>query len=80
VVGHGGEQDPENDRHRAQKTRCQHQGEDLCLVADFGETNDEGRYEESFHRSAVGIGREMNPSATFSARVLKLMSKLASNQ
>ena len=59
------------------ETRLVHGG---TLRSEFGETNDEGRYEESFHRSAVGIGREMNPSATFSARVLKLMSKLASNQ
>ena len=56
VVGDGGEQDPENDRRRAQEARGEHQGEDLRLVADLGEADDDGRHEEGFHRVLSGSG------------------------
>jgi len=52
----GGEQDPENDQHRAQEARGEHQGKDLRLVANLGETNDDGRHEESFHEVPLGSG------------------------
>src|SRR6516225_7595289 len=68
MVGDGGEEDPENDRHRAQEARSEHQGEDLRLVADLGETDDYGRHKESFHNSAVEVGREMSLGMAPSAR------------
>src|ERR1700730_3374884 len=49
MVCERGKQDPEDDRHRALKARCEHQGQDLRLVADFGETDNQGRYQEGFH-------------------------------
>src|SRR6516165_11294749 len=60
MVGDGGEKDPENDGHRAQEARGEHQREDLRLVADLGEANNNGRHEESFHKSAVRVGREIS--------------------
>jgi len=34
-----------------------HQGEDLRLVADFGQPDDHGRDEERFHGGAIRVGR-----------------------
>src|SRR5215831_9105357 len=60
MIGDGGEKDPEDDRYRTQKARCEHQRENLCLVADLGEADHQARNKESFHRSAVGVGRDMS--------------------
>jgi hypothetical protein len=57
MVSDGGEKDPEDDRHRPQEARGKHQGKDLGLVSDLGEADDHGGQEESFHKSAVGVGR-----------------------
>jgi len=68
MVSDGSEQDPEDDRHRTQEARGEHQGEDVPLVADLGEADHDGRHEKSLHRSAVGVGREMNLGTAPSAQ------------
>jgi hypothetical protein len=40
MVGESGAQDAEDDRQRLAIARCQHQGEKLRLVADFGDGNE----------------------------------------
>src|SRR6516225_10703610 len=61
MVSDGSEQDPEDDRHRTQEARGDHQGEDVPLVADLGEADHDGRHEKSLHRSAVEVGRGDEP-------------------
>ena len=56
MVCERGKQDPEDDRHRALKARCEHQGQDLRLVADLREADHRTRDEESFHSDAMGPG------------------------
>jgi hypothetical protein len=56
MVCERGEEDPEDDRHRALKARREHQGQDLRLVADFREADNRSRDQKSFHRSARGPG------------------------
>src|SRR6202023_710252 len=68
MVCERGEEDPEDDRHRALKARREHQGQDLRLVADLREADYRTRDEESFHRNAAGGGREMNLGTAPSAR------------
>jgi hypothetical protein len=40
MVGERGQEDPEDDRHRALKARREHQGQDLRFVADLSEADD----------------------------------------
>jgi len=40
MIGERCEEDPKDDRHRAQKARGKHQGQELRLVADLRETDD----------------------------------------
>src|SRR5882672_6849664 len=68
MVCERGEEDSKNDGHRLQEARSEHQGQDLCLVANFGEADHHGRYEEDFHGDATGVGREMNLGTVPSAR------------
>ena len=63
MIGEGGTQDPEDDRHRAQKARGEHQGEDLRFITDLDQADDQHRNEESFHYSAVAVAREIPSQA-----------------
>jgi len=62
VVGERRHQDTEDDRQRPAIARGQHEGEQLRLVADFGDGDDAGRDEKGFHRGAAGRGETTNDS------------------
>ena len=49
MVHDGRSQDAEDDRHRFLEARCEDEGEELGLVADFSKGDDAGRDEEGFH-------------------------------
>ena len=57
VVGDGGHENAEHDRQRAAKARGEQKGEQLGLVADFGEGDDAGGNEEGVHSDGPGKGR-----------------------
>jgi hypothetical protein len=46
MVGDGGQQDAKDDGGRFFEPGCQQEGEQLRLVADFGERDDAGRYQD----------------------------------
>ena len=48
MIGQGGEQDAQADRQRLAESRGQQEGQQLGLVADFGQGNEAGRDEECF--------------------------------
>src|SRR5215831_7586657 len=54
MVGNRRDQDSENDRQRPQKARRKHEGEDLGLVADLGDTDNRGRNKKGFHDNVPG--------------------------
>ena len=49
MVHQGGDEDPHHDGQRFLETRRQQEGEQLGLVADFGQGDDAGGDEEGFH-------------------------------
>ena len=49
VVGEGGGEDAQDDRHRLSKARGEHEREQLRLVADLAERNHACRDEKGFH-------------------------------
>ncbi|VDO18237.1 unnamed protein product [Brugia timori] len=49
MVDDGGGEDARHDRPGFSETGCQQEGEQLGLVAHFGERDDTGRDEKSFH-------------------------------
>ena len=68
MIGGSRKEDPKNDRHGVLKACGEHQRQDLRLIANLGETDDHGRYEEGFHADAIGVGREINLGTAPSAR------------